>query len=71
VPNLIFVACSSFGTVAGLLLGLCLLGFQDTKVYGVEVEKEPANKRKPIIELALETYKYMLGFDSSLPEITE
>ena len=39
VPNLVFVPCSSLGTVAGLILGFALLDFKETKVYGVEISK--------------------------------
>ena len=49
VPNLIFVPCGSLGTIAGLLLGFVLLGFKDTKIYGVEVSKDTPDKRPKVI----------------------
>ena len=71
VPNLVFVPCSSLGTVAGLVLGFALLGFTETKVYGVEISKQIKDKRSKIVQLAMDTYKYMKGFDGDLPAISE
>ena len=71
VPNLVFVPCSSLGTVAGLILGFALLGFKDTKIYGVEISKQVQDKRNKTVKLAMDTYKYMKGFDNDLPEINE
>lgn len=48
VPNLIFLPCGSLGSIAGLLLGFALLGFKETKIYGVEVSGDNPNKRPKV-----------------------
>ena len=48
VPNLIFLPCGSLGSIAGLLLGFALLGFNETKIYGVEIYSNNPNQRAQV-----------------------
>jgi D-cysteine desulfhydrase len=69
LPQVIFVAAGTCGTVAGLILGLRLGGIE-TPVMGVQVAYGMLSNPKTVLNLARKTLRLMRSCDPSVPEVT-
>ena len=68
IPEAIFVAAGTCGTMAGLVLGLKLAGVK-TRVIGVQVAPGMFANSKAVLSLARKTLKLMRRYDSSVPKV--
>ncbi|MHA1338977.1 MAG: 1-aminocyclopropane-1-carboxylate deaminase/D-cysteine desulfhydrase [Promethearchaeota archaeon] len=69
-PDYIFVPVGSTGTSAGLLLGCELLNLK-TKIYGVAVTELQFSSAKKVVDLAYNTWKFMIKNDKNIPIINK
>jgi len=67
-PDLIFVACGSTGTAAGLIAGLKLLDL-DIKVHAVAVSDEMFVSPKSIMTNSNKTLEYLQKMDETIPKV--
>ncbi len=67
-PDIIFVACGSAGTAAGLIAGCKLLNLK-TKVHAVQVSSEPFASESSVITNTKKALKYLHKNDKSVPLI--
>lgn len=66
VPDVIYVACGTMGTVAGLALGLRLAGLK-TRIEAVRVVPEPVTTLPGIANLITAANRELHDLDSSIP----
>lgn len=66
LPQMIFVAAGTCGTMAGLILGLRLGGIE-TAVMGIQVAYSMFSNPKTVINLARKTLRLMRSHDQSVP----
>jgi len=69
-PDVIYVACGTMGTVAGLALGLRLAGLK-TRVEAVRVVPESVMMLSGIENLFIETNRELQSIDPSIPIYTD
>lgn len=68
MPESIFVAAGTCGTVAGLLLGMKLANVK-TRIIGVQVAPNMFSNPKTVLNLARKTLKFMRRHDPTVPEV--
>lgn len=68
LPQMIYVAVGTCGTMAGLVLGLRLAGLT-TRVMGVQVAPSLFANPKAVLRLARKALKMMRRFDGSVPAV--
>ena len=68
-PEIIFVACGSSGTAAGLLLGVKMADLK-TRIHTVQTSYPIYSSLKTIRRIAKKTHKLMSNFDKTIPEIS-
>ena len=68
LPQMIFVAAGTCGTMAGLVLGLRLSGLS-TQVVGVQVAPSAFANPKALLRLARKSLKLMQRHDRSVPKV--
>jgi len=68
LPQIIFVAVGTCGTMAGLVLGLRLSGLS-TRVEGVQVAPSAFANPKALLRLARKSLKLMQRLDGSVPQV--
>ncbi len=66
-PDIIYTACGSMGTAAGLTLGIKMAGLK-TIIYGIKVSHSPSIDG--IIRLANKGWKLLVKNDKKIPKIT-
>lgn len=67
-PDIIFVACGSMGTAAGLSLGLEFAGSK-TYIKAVKITDSKGRNIEDLTNLAFKTWKLMKNCDSNIPTI--
>jgi D-cysteine desulfhydrase len=68
LPQVVFLAAGTCGTMAGLVLGLKLAGLR-TKVIGVQVAPGPFANPKAVLRLARKALGKMARHDTSVPNV--
>ncbi|MHA1148220.1 MAG: 1-aminocyclopropane-1-carboxylate deaminase/D-cysteine desulfhydrase [Promethearchaeota archaeon] len=68
MPEIIFVACGSTGTAAGLIAGIKLLGV-NIKVHAVAVSDDMFVNPKSIMVNSNKTLEYLQNLDDSIPKV--